>query len=66
MIYQGISVAKMCQNIWSGTYDSADQLEAYYKSPERAAYGEHIGSHIAKIEVREVEGVVGDVPVANK
>jgi hypothetical protein len=47
------------------SYDSAEQLEAYYKSPERAAYGEHIGSHIAKTEVREVEGVVGQVPVAN-
>ena len=52
--------------IWLRSYDSAEQLEAYYKSPERAAYGEHIGSHIAKIEVREVEGVVGEVPVANK
>ena len=52
--------------IWLRSYDSAEQLEAYYKSPERAEYGEHIGSHIAKTEVREVEGVVGEVPVANK
>lgn len=51
--------------IWMRSYDSAELLDAYYKSPERAAYGEHVGSHIAKIEVREVEGVVGQVPVAN-
>lgn len=51
--------------IWIRSYDSAELLDAYYKSPERAAYGEHVGSHIAKIEVREAEGVVGQVPVAN-
>jgi quinol monooxygenase YgiN len=51
--------------IWIRSYDSAELLDAYYKSPERAAYGEHVGSHIAKIEVREVECVVGEVPVAN-
>ena len=38
--------------IWIRSYDNAEQLDVYYKSPERAAYGEHVGSHIAKIEVR--------------
>ena len=51
--------------VWIRSYDSAEQLEAYYKSPERASYGAHVGSHIAKTEVREVEGAIGEVPVAN-
>ena len=40
-------------------------MTAFAREQERAEYGEHIGSHIAKTEVREVEGVVGQVPVAN-
>jgi quinol monooxygenase YgiN len=52
--------------IWVRSYENAETLDAYNKSPERAAYSETTGSHVAKIEVREVEGVVGEVPIANK
>ena len=51
--------------IWVRSYESAEKLDIYNKSPERAAYGQLTGSHIAKIEVRTVEGVVGDLPAAN-
>jgi quinol monooxygenase YgiN len=51
--------------IWIRSYESADKIAAYNSSPERAAYSAHTGSHVAKTEVREVEGVVGEVPVAN-
>ena len=40
-------------------------LEKYTNSPERAAYGNITGPHVAKTEVRQVEGVIGEVPVAN-
>ena len=52
--------------IWVRSYESAEQLDAYNKSPERAAYIETTSPHVAKIEVREVEGVLGDLPIANK
>lgn len=52
--------------IWVRSYESAEKLDAYTKSPERAAYSEITGSHVAKTEVREVEGVVGQLPVANQ
>jgi quinol monooxygenase YgiN len=51
--------------IWIRSYDSPDKIEAYNTSPERAAYSQETGSHVAKTEVREVEGVIGEVPVAN-
>ena len=51
--------------IWIRSYESAEKLDVYNKSPERAAYGQLTGSHIAKIEVREVEGVIGQLSSAN-
>ncbi len=51
--------------VWVRSYEDAETLNTYNNSPERAAYSELTSSHVAKIEVREVEGVVGDLPVAN-
>ena len=51
--------------IWVRSYESAEKLEVYNNSPERAAYSQQTGSHVAKIEVREVEGVVGALTAAN-
>ena len=51
--------------VWVRSYDSAEALETYNTSPERAAYSQQTGSHVAKIEVREVEAVVGDLVPAN-
>jgi len=51
--------------IWIRSYESTEKLDVYNKSPERAAYGQLTGSHIAKIEVREVEGVIGQLSSAN-
>ena len=51
--------------VWVRSYEEAGTLSTYNSSPERAAYSELTSSHVAKIEVREVEGVVGDLPVAN-
>ncbi len=51
--------------IWVRSYESPEKLSVYNNSPERAAYSAESGSHIAKIEVREVEGVVGNLPSAN-
>jgi hypothetical protein len=51
--------------IWIRSYEGADKLDTYNKSPERAAYGQLTGSHIAKIEVREVEGAIGQLSSAN-
>lgn len=53
---------KVC---WVRSYEDAETLSTYNSSSERAAYSELTSSHVAKIEVREVEGVVGDLPVAN-
>ena len=52
--------------VWVRSYESAEKLDAYNKSPERAAYSDQTSSHIAKLEVREVDQVVGELPVANK
>ncbi len=52
--------------IWVRSYENAEKLDAYNKSPERAAYSGITGPHVAKIEVREVEGVVGELAIANK
>jgi quinol monooxygenase YgiN len=52
--------------IWVRSYENAETLNAYNSSPERAAYSQLTGPHVAKIEVREVEPVIGKVPVANK
>ena len=51
--------------IWIRSYESPDKIATYNSSPERAAYSALTGSHVAKTEVREVESVVGEVPVAN-
>ena len=52
--------------VWVRSYESAEKLDAYNKSPERAAYSDQTSSHIAKLEVREVDQVVGELSVANK
>jgi hypothetical protein len=41
--------------IWMRSYESEEKIDVYNRSPERAAYSELTGSHIAKIEVRNVE-----------
>lgn len=41
--------------IWVRTFESEEKLNVYNNSPERAAYSNETGSHIAKIEVRDVE-----------
>ncbi len=51
--------------IWVRSYEDAEKLAAYNTSPERAAYSAITGSHVAKVEVREVEPVIGEVPIAN-
>ena len=51
--------------IWIRSYDDAATLEKYNTSPERAAYSTITGPCVAKTEVREVEGVIGEVPVTN-
>jgi quinol monooxygenase YgiN len=51
--------------VWIRSYDSAETLEKYNTSPERAAYSQLTGPHVAKIEVREVETVVGELVAAN-
>jgi quinol monooxygenase YgiN len=51
--------------VWIRSYESAETLDAYNKSPERAAYSQETGSHVAKIEVREVETAVGELAAAN-
>jgi hypothetical protein len=51
--------------IWIRSYDDPSKIATYNTSPERAAYSQVTGSHVAKTEVREVESAVGEVPVAN-
>jgi quinol monooxygenase YgiN len=51
--------------IWVRSYESAEKLQADNTSPERAAYSELTSPHVAKIEVREVEGVIGELTAAN-
>jgi quinol monooxygenase YgiN len=51
--------------IWSRSYDSSEALEAYMKSPDRAAYADITGRCIAKTEVRQVDLALGAVSVAN-
>jgi len=52
--------------VWVRSYESAEKLNAYTTSPERAAYSDLTSSHIAKLEVREVESVIGELSIANK
>jgi hypothetical protein len=51
--------------IWVRSYETPEAIETYNKSPERAAYSAITGGCVAKTEVRQVEGVIGEVPVAN-
>ena len=51
--------------IWIRSYDDADKLAVYNNSPERAAYSSITSPHVAKTEVREIEGAIGELPVAN-
>ena len=41
--------------IWVRTFESDEALKIYETSPERAAYMDETGPHLAKIEVRTVE-----------
>src|SRR4051794_7102267 len=41
--------------IWVREFETAETLERYEKSPERAVYSPKLGQHIAKTEVRTVE-----------
>jgi hypothetical protein len=49
--------------IWVRSFNSAEEIpakqEAYFASPERSALGDLPTSHIAKIEVRVIEPVLG-------
>ena len=49
--------------IWVRTFETEDTLKAYESSPERATYTSQTGSHIAKTEVRNVEGALLRAPV---
>ena len=48
--------------IWVRSFDSADEIPqkeaAYFASPERTALGDRPTSHIAKMEVKLIEGVL--------
>jgi hypothetical protein len=48
--------------IWVRTFESDEKLKVYENSPERAAYTPDSGKHIAKIEVRTVEGGLSGGP----
>jgi hypothetical protein len=50
--------------IWVRTLESEETLHKYETSSERAAYSPKLGSHIAKIEVRNVESVLMPQPAA--
>jgi quinol monooxygenase YgiN len=49
--------------IWVRTFDSEEALQAYEKSPDRAAYLDINKQHLAKTEFRNVESVLR-APVA--
>jgi|HubBroStandDraft_4_1064222.scaffolds.fasta_scaffold2556453_1 quinol monooxygenase YgiN len=51
--------------IWVRSYDDEETLQRYSDSPERAEYMPKSQACIDSMEVRTVEGVVGDLPVAN-
>jgi quinol monooxygenase YgiN len=51
--------------IWVRSYETPEALDAYMKSPDRAAYADETGKHIAKTEVRQVDLALGELSVAN-
>ncbi len=51
--------------IWIRSYDSRADVEAYESSPERIGYIPDARSCIESADIREVEPVLGDLPVAN-
>jgi quinol monooxygenase YgiN len=51
--------------VWVRSYDDEKTLERYSNSPERAEYTPKTQECIDSMEVRTVESVVGDLPVAN-
>ena len=51
--------------VWVRSYDDAATLERYEASPERAKYSPRTHECISSTEVKTVERVVGDLPVAN-
>ena len=44
--------------VWVREFDSEETLKKYEQSPERATYTPRTSTHIAKIEVREVENAL--------
>ena len=54
--------------IWVRSFDSAEEIpakeEAYFASPGRKALGDRPTSHIAKMDVKLVEEVLGGVAVS--
>ena len=51
--------------VWVRSYDDEATLERYSNAPERALYHPKTQECIAAQDIRIVEPVVGDVPVAN-
>jgi quinol monooxygenase YgiN len=51
--------------VWIRSYDDEATLERYSNSPERAAYSPKSQECIDSMDVRVVESVVGDLPIAN-
>ena len=51
--------------VWVRSYDDEATLERYSTAPERAIYSPKTQACIASMDVRVVEPVVGDLPVAN-
>ena len=48
--------------VWVRTFADEDTLKTYESSPERAEYSPLTSTHIAKIEVRNVENALLAVP----
>ena len=51
--------------VWVRSYDSAEVLERYSNSPERAVYTPKAQECIESQDVRMVESVTGELPVVN-
>ena len=51
--------------VWVRSYDDEETLERYSNSPERARYTPSTQLCLESMEVRTVENLFGDLPVAN-
>ena len=51
--------------VWVRSYDDEETIERYNGSPERAQYFPLVQACIESTDVRTVESVIGDLPVAN-